>query len=115
MKALGESEFSVLELRMSACSTGKWSGQERRAVEVGGIFIGLSQESSRWAQIQIPNNIQLGLCEKWGLSRVGPDNVRLEVFVCGWIGKDLESLNSIIFTSSNTPLLIVQYSYTQET
>jgi hypothetical protein len=55
------------------------------------------------------------LCEKWGLSRVGPDNVQLEVSVCGWIGKDLESLDSIIFTSSNTPLLIVRYSYTQET
>jgi hypothetical protein len=57
----------------------------------------------------------LGLYEKWGLSQVGPDNVRLEVSVCGWIRKDLESLNSIIFTLSNTPLLIVWYFYTQET
>jgi hypothetical protein len=57
----------------------------------------------------------LGLCEKWGLSRVEPANVRLEVSVCGWIGKDLESLDSIIFISFNTSLLIVRYSYTQET
>jgi hypothetical protein len=48
MKALGESEFGLLELRMRAYSIEKWSGQERRAVAGGGIFIGLSQESSRW-------------------------------------------------------------------
>jgi hypothetical protein len=51
MKALGESEFGLLELRMRACSTRKWSGHERRAIGGGGIFIGLSQESSRWAHI----------------------------------------------------------------
>jgi hypothetical protein len=42
MKALGESEFDLLELRMRACSTEKWSGQERRDVGGGEIFIGLS-------------------------------------------------------------------------
>jgi hypothetical protein len=71
---------------MRACSTGKWSGQERRAVGGGGIFIGASQESSHWAQIQISDKV-----------RGEPDNVRLEVSVCEWIGKDLESLDSIIF------------------
>jgi hypothetical protein len=35
------------------------------------------------------------------------------LFVDGF-EKDLESLNSIIFTLSNTPLLIVWCSYTQE-
>jgi hypothetical protein len=61
------------------------------------------------------DNVWLGLSvKKWGLSRVGPDNVRLEVSVCGWIGKNFESLDLIIFTSSNTPLVIVRCSYTQE-
>jgi hypothetical protein len=49
-----------------------------------------------------------------GQCPAGSDNVHLEVSVCGWIGKDLELLDSIIFTSSNTSLLIVRYSYTQE-
>jgi hypothetical protein len=62
------------------------------------------------------------LCKKMGALSgrdrqcpVGSDNVRLEVSVCGWIGKDLKSLDSIIFISSNMLLLIVRYSYTQET
>jgi hypothetical protein len=42
---------------MRACSIRKWSGQERRDVGGGGIFIGLSQESSRWAQIQIVDKV----------------------------------------------------------
>jgi hypothetical protein len=42
MKALEEREFGLLELRMRGCSTEKWSGQERRVVGGGGIFIGLS-------------------------------------------------------------------------
>jgi hypothetical protein len=42
MKALGESEFGLLGLRMRAYSTGKWSGQERRVIGGGEIFIGLS-------------------------------------------------------------------------
>jgi hypothetical protein len=46
MKALGESEFGLLELRMRACSTEKWSGQERRVIGGGWIYIGLSKESS---------------------------------------------------------------------
>jgi hypothetical protein len=50
----------------------------------------------------------------FGVTRVGPDNVRLEVFVCGRLRKDLELLDLIIFTSSITPLLIVRCSYTQQ-
>jgi hypothetical protein len=47
-------------------------------------------------------------CPTW------PDNVRLGVFVWDGFGKDLELVDLIIFTSSNTPLLIVQCSYTHE-
>jgi hypothetical protein len=61
-----------------------------------------------------PENVRLGLSVKMGpLSDraeqclAGPNNVRLEVSVCGWTRKNLESFDSIIFTSSNTPLLIV--------
>jgi hypothetical protein len=36
---------------MRAYSTEKWSGQGWRAVGDGGVYIGLSQESSRWAKI----------------------------------------------------------------
>jgi hypothetical protein len=42
------------------------------------------------------------------------DNVRLGVFVWDGFEKGLELIDSIIFTSSNMPLLIVRYSYTQE-
>jgi hypothetical protein len=49
-----------------------------------------------------------------GLTQVGLNNVWQGVSVCGWIGKDMKLLDSIIFTLSNTPLIIVQYSYTQE-
>jgi hypothetical protein len=38
----------------------------RRVIGGGGVFIGLSHETSRWAQIQIPDNV-----------RARPDNVRL--------------------------------------
>jgi hypothetical protein len=65
-----------------------------------GLFIELSQETNRWAQIQIPDNIWLdrtlsgqgflgSVFEFWsGSSRAEqylarPDNVRLEVSVCG--------------------------------
>jgi hypothetical protein len=50
----------------------------------------------------------------FGVARVGPDNVQLAVSVCGGLGKDLELLGSIIFTSSIMTLLIVRCSYTQE-
>jgi hypothetical protein len=115
MKALGESELALLEWRMKSCSTGKWSGQGWRAVGGGGVYIGFSQESSRWTKIQNsdkvrgePGNVRLGLSVNWGLSRVGPD-----LFVDGF-EKDLKLLDSIIFTSSNTSVLIVRCSYTQE-
>jgi hypothetical protein len=52
MEVLAESELGLLEWRMRACSTGKWSGQEWRAIGGGGVYIGLSQESSRMAKIQ---------------------------------------------------------------
>jgi hypothetical protein len=49
-----------------------------------------------------------------GLTRVGPDNVRLDVSVLDELKKTWNLLDSIIFTSSNMPLLIVWNSYTQE-
>jgi hypothetical protein len=36
----------------------KRSGQERRAIGKGGIYIGLSQETSHWAKIQILDNVR---------------------------------------------------------
>jgi hypothetical protein len=51
-----------------------------------------------------------------GLTQVRTDIVRqgLGVSVLDGFGNNLELLDSIIFTSSNTPLLIVRCSYTQE-
>jgi hypothetical protein len=57
MKALGESEFDLFELRMRACSIRKWSGQERRAIEGGWVYKGLSKESSCWAHNQNLDNV----------------------------------------------------------
>jgi hypothetical protein len=47
MEALGGSEFDLFEWRRRAFSTVKCKGQERRAVGSGGIYIELSQETSR--------------------------------------------------------------------
>jgi hypothetical protein len=58
-----------------------------------------------------------GFCEVFlnsGLTRVEPDNVRLDVSVLDGLENYWNLLDSIIFTSSNTPLLIVRCSYTQE-
>jgi hypothetical protein len=52
MEALGESELGLLEWRMGALSTGECKSQGKRVVGGGGAYIGLSQESSRWAKIQ---------------------------------------------------------------
>jgi hypothetical protein len=49
MEALGESELGLLEWRMRAISIGECKGQEERAI--GGVYIGLSQESSHWTKI----------------------------------------------------------------
>jgi hypothetical protein len=57
MKALGESEFDLFELRMRACSIRKWSGQERRAIEGGWVYKVLSKESSCWAHNQNLDNV----------------------------------------------------------
>jgi hypothetical protein len=53
MEALVESELGLFEWRWRAFSTVKCKGQERRAVRGGWVYIGLSKESSRWAQIKI--------------------------------------------------------------
>jgi hypothetical protein len=104
IKTLGESEFGLLELRMRACSTGKWSGQERRVVGGVLVYIGLSKESSPWAQIQNLDNVQWcwtmsgwpgqgptrSFCEgnlNSGLTRVGSDNVRMDVSVLDGLEK----------------------------
>jgi hypothetical protein len=76
------------------------------------MYIELSQEFSRWAKIRIPDNVRW--CRKmsdwkflWWMEAIlgrveqcppGPDNVRLGVSVWGSFGKDLESLDLIIFT-----------------
>jgi hypothetical protein len=49
-----------------------------------------------------------------GLTRVGSDNVRLDVSVLDGLEKTWNLLDSTIFTSFNTSLLIVRYSYTQQ-
>jgi hypothetical protein len=58
IKALRESKFGLFKWRRRAFSTVKCKVQERR--DVGGVlvYIGLSKESSRWAQIQNPDNVQ---------------------------------------------------------
>jgi hypothetical protein len=59
-----------------------------------------------------------GFCEVFlnsGLTRVGPNNARLDVSILEGLEKTGSLLDSTILTSSNTPLLIVQYCYTQET
>jgi hypothetical protein len=115
MKALGESESGHLELRMRACSIGKWSGQERRVVGGVLVYIGLSKESSRWAKIQNLDNVRgCPTMSGWprqsltgsfcdgnlnsGLTRVGSDNVRPDVYF-GWVGRDLKfaRLNNFYF------------------
>jgi hypothetical protein len=58
MKALSESEFCLFEWRRRAFSTVKCKGQERRAIGGVLVYIGLSKESSHWAQIQNPDNVQ---------------------------------------------------------
>jgi hypothetical protein len=50
-----------------------------------------------------------------GLTQVGSDNVGLDVSILDGLEKTWNLLNLIIFTSSNMPLLIVRYSYTQKT
>jgi hypothetical protein len=93
--------------------------QERRAIAGGGVYIELSQKTSRWAQIQILDNVWVcqtmsgcakqclarTLCGCWRLSRVGLDIVQQGVSVCGWLERDLESLDLVIFTSSTHPSL----------
>jgi hypothetical protein len=90
-----------------------------RDIGGGGVYIELSQETSCWAQIQIPDNVwgrqtmfgwnSLWLVEAFlGRARhclAGPDNDWLGVPICGWLERDLESLDLIIFTSSTRPSL----------
>jgi hypothetical protein len=71
------------------------------------MFGGAKQNSAR------------GFCEVFlnsGLTQVGSSIVRqgLGASILDDFGKNLELLDSIIFTSSSTPLLIVRCSYTQE-
>jgi hypothetical protein len=64
MEALGESELGLFEWRWRAFSIVKCKGQKRRAVGGGWVYIGLSKESSCWAQIQNPDNVRLGVSIK---------------------------------------------------
>jgi hypothetical protein len=66
---------------MRACSMGKWSGQEWRAIGGGCVYIGLSQESRRWAKIQNSDKVWGGQCS------AGPNNVRLGRTMVGWVGQ----------------------------
>jgi hypothetical protein len=71
----------------------------KRVVGSGGVYIELSQETSRWAQIQILDNVRgshtmsgrteqspvgdfCGLFLNLGLAQVGSDNVRQRLVVC---------------------------------
>jgi hypothetical protein len=60
MEALWESELGLLEWRMRPLSIGECKGQGKRAIGGGCVYIGLSQESSRWAKIQNPNKVWRG-------------------------------------------------------
>jgi hypothetical protein len=123
IKALGESEFVLLELRMRAFSIVKFKGQERRVIGGVLVYIGLSKESSLGLRFKIRTissgagqSLARGFCEiflNYELTRVGPDNVRLDVSVLGGLKKDLEFarlnnfyfiqhtlLNSMVFTYS---------------
>jgi hypothetical protein len=60
MEVLGESELGLLEWRMRACSTRKWSAKSGEPVRGGDVYIGPSQESSCWAKIQNPDKVQGG-------------------------------------------------------
>jgi hypothetical protein len=64
MEALGESELGLFEWRWRAFSTVKYKGQERRVVGGGWVYIGQSKEFRRWAQIQNPDNVWLGVSVK---------------------------------------------------
>jgi hypothetical protein len=83
METLGESELGLLEWRMRALSMGECKGQGVRAVGGVWVYIELSQESSRWAQIQLLNKVwgrgsrtMSGWdSENLGLSQAGTDNV----------------------------------------
>jgi hypothetical protein len=86
IEALGESELGLLEWRMRACSMGKWSGQEWRAIGGGCVYIGLSQESRRWAKIQNSDKVWGGgTMFGWAQQRsAGSDNGRLGRTMSGW-------------------------------
>jgi hypothetical protein len=43
---------------MRALLTGEYKGQEERAIGGGGVYIGLSQESSHWVKIQNLNKVR---------------------------------------------------------
>jgi hypothetical protein len=58
MKSLGKGELRLLEWRGSTLSTGNFESQERRFIGGGGVYIGLSKESSRWGKIQNPDKVQ---------------------------------------------------------
>jgi hypothetical protein len=58
MKALGEHVFGLFEWRLEAFSTVECRCQELRAIGGGDLFIELSQDTSRWAQIQISNKVR---------------------------------------------------------
>jgi hypothetical protein len=51
IKALGESELRLFKWREWTLSTGNFENQEKRAIGDGDVYIGPSQESSRWAKI----------------------------------------------------------------
>jgi hypothetical protein len=58
MKSLGKGELRLLEWRGSTLSTGNFESQERRFIGGGGVYIGLSKESSRWGKIQNPDKVR---------------------------------------------------------
>jgi hypothetical protein len=122
MKALGESEFGLLEWIIRALSTGECKSQEERTVGGGRVYIELSQDLAIEPRFKIRTksqgswNVRLGLSVKIGAHsgrayRTLSDGRFLFV---DEFEKNLKLLDSVIFTSSNTPLLIVRCSYTHE-
>jgi hypothetical protein len=79
MEALGESEFGLFEWRR-AFSIVECKGQERRVVGGVLVYIGLSKESNRWAQIQNPDNVW-GCWTKSGWARQSLARGFCEVFL----------------------------------
>jgi hypothetical protein len=69
-------------------------GQERRVIGSGWILIGLSQETSHWAEIRNPDNVQQdrtksgrGSLWSWFEFEANPDKIRRGRTMYDWAGQ----------------------------